>query len=124
MKILFVLALMATLMSGCSTNNRNIVCIESSGIAIIVSYNPQTQLPEGKMGYFRGLFFIVPTGLNTEPGGTGGRASDVPSVIVKQKVTGGFTSGVSIDNRFIVGLPDSGPAFDTQQIMSDVMTSQ
>jgi len=106
MGILGVLGVMC--LAGCSTNNRNIVCVESSGLAIIASYNPQTELPEVKLGYFRGLFFIIPTGLNTDPGGTGGRASDVPTVIVKQTVNGGFTTGVQIDNRFIVGTPDEG----------------
>ena len=105
--ILLVFAALA--LAGCSTNNRNIVFIESSGIAIIVSYNPQTELPEGKVGYFRGMFCIVPTGLNTDPGGTGGKASDVPTVIVKQKVVGGLMSGIDIDNRFLIGMPDTSP---------------
>ena len=105
MKIFLFISILVLLCS-CSTNNRNIVCIETSGIAIIASYNPQTQLPEGKVGYFRGMFFIIPTGLNTEPGGTGGSAKDVPTVIVKQSVEGGIVSGVKIDNRFIVGSPD------------------
>lgn len=124
MKTFIAITVVAVLiLAGCSTNNRNIVCIESSGIAIIVSYNPQTDLPEGKIGYFRGLFFIVPTGLNTDPGGTGGNAHDVPSVIVKQKVSGGFTSGVNIDNRFIVGLPDTDPPIDAQKAITDTLTT-
>ena len=107
MKLLLLeLILISVLLWGCSPNNRNIVCIETSGIAVICSYNPQTQLPEGKVGYFRGMFFIIPTGLNTEPGGTGGSAKDVPTVIVKQTVEGGIVSGIKIDNRFIVGAPD------------------
>lgn len=101
-----VLLITLFILAGCSSNNRNIVFIESSGIAIIASYNPQTEMPEAKIGYFRGMFAIIPTGLNTDPGGTGGNAKDVPTVIVKQKVIGGFVSGVDIDNRFIVGTDD------------------
>lgn len=98
-----ILISLILLVTGCSTNNRNIVCIETSGVAVIASYNPQTQLPEGKVGYFRGLFFIIPTGLNTNPDGSGGSAAEVPTVVVKQRVKGSIINGVDIDNRFIVG---------------------
>lgn len=116
--VLLTLLLLAT---ACSTNNRNIVCIETSGVAVIASYNPQTQLPEGKVGYFRGLFFIIPTGLNTEADGSGGSASDVPTVIVKQIVKGNLIKGIEIDNRFIVGAVTDEQSVTAKCLFNDEM---
>ncbi len=107
MKTLFLYIGVLIALAGCSTNNRNICIVEYTRFDITVTYNPQTQLPEGNVGYARGIFCIIPTGLNTEPGNTGGSAKDVPPVMLQQAAKGSLMGGVEIDNRLIVGTPDS-----------------
>lgn len=58
--VLLVVAL-AGLGTGCSTVRENIISSVNTGFGIQVTQNPQTQVPEVKVGYVRSQFYSIPT---------------------------------------------------------------
>lgn len=90
----------ALLLCSCSSKNTQVIQIVQTVIGVDVSYNPQTQLPQGKMGYGRSVVMIVPT----DVGHTNGSANVTPDMYMAFSVDAQWT-GIKIVDKFVIGAP-------------------
>ena len=114
--VLFALALITTavLVWGCASQTC-VVVTSQTGVGIVASYNAQSQMPEGKLGYLRNEVAIVPTNKTPDcayekdakqayQGGSGG-AKDSPNVIMDFNLGNWFAfwENQNLSNRIAVG---------------------
>ena len=78
--------------TGCSTPQSCIVATNNTGIGIVVSYNPQSQMPDGKLGYVNSAFTIVPTNRawSKDVPASGDGANDTGNVLLETSFTNWF----------------------------------
>ena len=103
--IMFGIVLMFVI--GCSTPQSCIVATNNTGIGIVASYNPQTQMPDAKLGYVNSAFTIVPTNRawSKDVAVSGEGAKDTGNVLIETSFTNWFKfwSDQSIYQRVAVG---------------------
>ncbi len=99
MMILMVLGIV-----GCSSTNRNVISVTTSGVGLKVSYSPDTKLPDFWAGGICNFMTIVPTQLNTDEDEDASNAVDMLS---SQSIRAGVMNGISVDNRYTINHSES-----------------
>lgn len=95
---------------GCNSPQSCIILSNQTGFGIRASYNPQTQLPEGEIGYINSVFSIIPTNraFNSDEvqiEKVGGGAKDTANVLFETNFSNWFNfwSDQAIYQRVAVG---------------------
>ena len=114
MTVFGLACVLVMLICGCASQTC-VVATSQTGVGFVVSYNAQSQMPEGKFGYLRNEVAIVPTNRTpdcaydkdskvTDQGGSGG-AKEAPNVIMDFNVANWFAfwDNQNLSNRIAVG---------------------
>ena len=108
MLAMLIVAGLLVLAVGCQNPQSCVVATGNTGIGVVVSYNPQTQLPDCKLGYVNSAFAMVPTNRawdKQEIEKVGDGAKDTANVLFETNFSNWFKfwSDQSIYQRLAVG---------------------
>ncbi len=103
-----ILSALVGYLSGCRNPQSCVLITNQTGAGIIAAYNPQSQLPEFKLGYINSIFGLVPTNRawnDPEIEKVGEGAKDCANVIFETNFTNWFCfwSDQGIYQRVAVG---------------------
>jgi len=102
MKLYILIFFGILFISGCSSTNKNVVQVAETGIGfkVAVSDVAQTYLPDVWFGFYRSVVLVIPTSSND--------ANRTCDMILLFTVDAGFSSGIKISDKVVVGAPARG----------------
>lgn len=102
---LLLMAIIVVSAAGCSQQRHAVIAATGTNIGLELSANPASQMPQGKLGYNRAEFAIVPTNRSADiaPDNKDRGAADIADVLMELRFSNIFSGNAGIYQRLAVG---------------------